>query len=243
MFERFTNRARLAMAMANQEAQRLGHEYIGTEHILLGLVREGSGIGGSVIKSFDVDLRAVRLEVEKLIKNGPDIPQGKLPQTPRAKKVIEYAILEMRSLKHRYVGTEHILLGLLKEGQGVAFIVLSILGLSYDQALTRMFELLAEGRDDSSDVEADPRNAGLRLLLSRGVPGNIQPDDAGVFDIRPFGSGAVVTHRIFTQVFLASDDLGNDAEVQAVSVMRSTADRLEKAAVALRESAGRLKHE
>ena len=240
MFERFTNRARLAMALANQEAQRLGHEYIGTEHILLGLVKEGSGVGANVIKSFDIDLRKVRLEVEKLIKSGPDIPSGKLPQTPRAKKVIEYAILESRELKHGYVGTEHILLGLLQEKQGVAFTVLSILGLSYDQALKEIIERLSKGADDSTDAAADPRIALLRLLLSRGVPGNIQPDDAGVFDIRSSGSGAVVAHRIFTQTKLEPADLAGDARSQVAAIMRSTADRLEKAAAELRESAGRL---
>ena len=121
MFERFTDRARKVMAMANQEAQRFNHEYIGTEHILLGLVKEGSGVGANVLKNLDVDLRKVRLEVEKLVRQGPETAQvGKLPQTPRAKKVIEYAIEEARSLNHNYVGTEHLLLGLLREQDGVA---------------------------------------------------------------------------------------------------------------------------
>ena len=115
MFERFTDRARKVMALANQEAQRFNHEYIGTEHILLGLVKEGSGVGANVLKNLDVDLRKVRLEVEKLVKSGPDmVTMGKLPQTPRAKKVIEYAIEEARNLNHNYVGTEHLLLGLLR---------------------------------------------------------------------------------------------------------------------------------
>jgi ATP-dependent Clp protease ATP-binding subunit ClpC len=129
MFERFTDRARKVMALANQEAQRFNHEYIGTEHILLGLVKEGSGVGANVLKNLDVDLRKVRLEVEKLVKRGPDmVTMGKLPQTPRAKKVIEYAIEEARSLNHNYVGTEHLLLGLLREQDGVAAQVLMNLG-------------------------------------------------------------------------------------------------------------------
>ncbi|MBC8421627.1 NDP-hexose 4-ketoreductase, partial [bacterium] len=106
MFERLTDRARKVMALANQEAQRFNHEYIGTEHILLGLVKEGSGVGANVLKHLEIDLRKVRLEVEKLVKSGPDmVTMGKLPQTPRAKKVIEYAIEEARSLNHNYVGT------------------------------------------------------------------------------------------------------------------------------------------
>ena len=121
MFERLTDRARKVMALANQEAQRFNHEYIGTEHILLGLVKEGSGVAANVLKNLDVDLRKIRLEVEKLVQSGPEmVTMGKLPQTPRAKKVLEYAIEEARNLNHNYVGTEHLLLGLLREQDGVA---------------------------------------------------------------------------------------------------------------------------
>ncbi|MCI5108871.1 MAG: NDP-hexose 4-ketoreductase, partial [Candidatus Pacebacteria bacterium] len=108
MFERFTDRARKIVALANQEAQRFNHEYVGTEHILLGILKEGSGVAANVIKNHNVDLRKVRLEVEKLVKSAPEmITQGKRPQTPRAKKVIEFAIEESRNLNHNYVGTEH----------------------------------------------------------------------------------------------------------------------------------------
>lgn len=133
MFERFTDRARKVMALANQEAQRFSHEYIGTEHILLGLVKEGSGVGANVLKNLDVDLRKVRLEVEKLVKSGPEtVAMGKLPQTPRAKKVLVYAIEEARDLGHNYVGTEHLLLGLLREQDSVAAKVLMSLGVSVE---------------------------------------------------------------------------------------------------------------
>ena len=115
MYERFTDRARKVMELANQEAQRFNHEYIGTEHILLGLVKEGSGVAANVLKNLDIDLRKIRLEVEKIVQSGPDmVTMGKLPQTPRAKKVIEYSIEEARNLNHNYVGTEHLLLGLLR---------------------------------------------------------------------------------------------------------------------------------
>ena len=121
MYERFTDRARKVMQLANQEAQRFNHEYIGTEHILLGLVKEGSGVAANVLKNLDIDLRKIRLEVEKIVQSGPDmVTMGKLPQTPRAKKVIEYSIEEARNLNHNYVGTEHLLLGLLREQEGVA---------------------------------------------------------------------------------------------------------------------------
>jgi len=151
MFERFTDRARKIMALANQEAQRFNHEYIGTEHILLGLVKEGSGVGANVLKNLDVDLRKVRLEVEKLVKSGPDIvTMGKLPQTPRAKKVIEYAIEEARSLNHNYVGTEHLLLGLLRESEGVAAQVLMNLGLKLEEVRQEVLNLLGAGMDNVS---------------------------------------------------------------------------------------------
>jgi len=144
------------MALANQEAQRFNHEYIGTEHILLGLVKEGSGVGANVLKNLDVDLRKVRLEVEKLVKAGPEmVTMGKLPQTPRAKKVIEYAIEEARNLNHNYVGTEHLLLGLLREHDGVAAQVLMNLGLKLEEVREEVLNLLGagpEGREDGGEA-------------------------------------------------------------------------------------------
>jgi ATP-dependent Clp protease ATP-binding subunit ClpC len=152
MFERFTDRARKVMALANQEAQRFNHEYIGTEHVLLGLVKEGSGVGANVLKNLDVDLRKVRLEVEKLVKSGPEmVTMGKLPQTPRAKKVIEYAIEEARNLNHNYVGTEHLLLGLLREQDGVAAQVLMNLGLKLDEVREEVLNLLGAGGAEAEE--------------------------------------------------------------------------------------------
>ncbi len=146
MFERFTDRARKVMALANQEAQRFNHDIIGTEHILLGLVKEGSGVGATVLKNFDVDIKKLRLEVEKHVKSGPDmVTMGKLPQSPRAKKVIEYAIEEARALNHNYVGTEHILLGLLRESEGIAAQVLLGLGLKLEEVRQEILNLLGAG--------------------------------------------------------------------------------------------------
>ncbi|MFQ5590759.1 MAG: ATP-dependent Clp protease ATP-binding subunit [Phycisphaerae bacterium] len=142
------------MALANQEAQRFNHEYIGTEHILLGLVKEGSGVGANVLKNLDVDLRKVRLEVEKLVKSGPEtVAMGKLPQTPRAKKVIEYAIEEARNLNHNYVGTEHLLLGLLREQDGVAAQVLMNLNLKLEDVREEVLNLLGAS-EEAEDVGA-----------------------------------------------------------------------------------------
>jgi ATP-dependent Clp protease ATP-binding subunit ClpC len=158
MFERFTDRARKVMALANQEAQRFNHEYIGTEHILLGLVKEGSGVGANVLKNLDVDIKKLRLEIEKLVKSGPDmVTMGKLPQTPRAKKVIEFAIEEARSLNHNYVGTEHILLGLLRETEGIAAQVLMNLGLKLEDVRQEVLNLLGAG------VEETGYQAGMKM--------------------------------------------------------------------------------
>lgn len=143
MYERFTDRARKVMQFANQEAQRFNHEYIGTEHILLGLVKEGSGVAANVLKNMDVDLRKVRLEIEKLVQSGPDmVIMGKLPMTPRAKKVIEFSMNEARALHHNYVGTEHILLGLLLEHEGCAAQVLMNLGVDHAEVREEVMMLL-----------------------------------------------------------------------------------------------------
>src|SRR5437660_12052296 len=107
MFDRFTDRARKVMSFARQEAERFNHDYIGTEHVLLGLVKEGSGVAANVLENLDIDLRKIRLESEKLVQSGPDmVTMGKLRQTPRAKKVLEYSTEAARTLTHNYGGTE-----------------------------------------------------------------------------------------------------------------------------------------
>src|SRR6266581_363894 len=148
MYERFTDRARKVMQLADQEAKRFNHEYIGTEHILLGLVKEGSGVAANVLKNLDIDLRKIRLEIEKIVQSGPDmVTMGKLPQTPRAKKVIEYSIEEARNLNHNYVGTEHLLLGLLREQEGVAAQVLMNPGLKLEDVREEVLNLLGHNME------------------------------------------------------------------------------------------------
>ena len=160
MYERFTDRARKVMQLANQEAQRFNHEYIGTEHMLLGLVKEGTGVAANVLKNLDVDLRKIRLEVEKLVQSGPEmITMGKLPQTPRAKKVIEYSMEEARNLNHNFVGTEHILLGLLREQEGVAAQVLMNLGLKLEDVRDEVLNLLGNGLEGGEGSERGGREA------------------------------------------------------------------------------------
>ncbi len=171
MYERFTDRARKVMQLANEEAQRFNHEYIGTEHILLGLVKEGTGVAANVLRNLDINLRMVRLEVERLIQGGPDmVTMGKLPKTPRAKKVIEYSMEEARGLGHNYVGTEHLLLGLLREDEGVASQVLMNLGLKLEAARNEVLALLGHA---PVEQRFSPRVSGqpwcLSLPMGRGT--------------------------------------------------------------------------
>jgi len=143
MFDRFTDRARKVISFARDEAERFNHDYIGTEHILLGLVKEGSGVAANVLENLDVDLEKVRAEVEKLVKPAPDVVAGgQLPFTPRAKKVLEFAIDEARGLNHNYVGTEHLLLGLIREKEGLAAQVLMNLGLTLEDVRKELMEFL-----------------------------------------------------------------------------------------------------
>ena len=124
MFERFTDRARRVVVLAQEEARMLSHNYIGTEHILLGLIHEGEGVAAKALESLDISLEAVRAQVEEIIGQGQQAPSGHIPFTPRAKKVLELSLREALQLGHNYIGTEHILLGLIREGEGVAAQVL-----------------------------------------------------------------------------------------------------------------------
>ena len=154
MYERFTDRARQALRSAAEEARRFNHEYISTEHILLGVIRDQSGVAGSVLKNLDVDLRKIRLEVEKIVQSGPDmVTMDKLPQTSRAKKVIEYAMEEAKNLNHNYVGTEHLLLGLLREQEGVAAQVLMNLGLKLEDVREEVLNLLGHDLQSGEQTE------------------------------------------------------------------------------------------
>lgn len=150
MYERFTDRSRKIMQLAAQEANRFGHETIGTEHILLGLVAEGHGVAACILKELGVELDGARKEVEKLIIRGPGMfTSDRLPQTPQAKMVIEYAYDECQNLGHNYVGSEHILLGLLREEEGIGVQVLRNVGLRPEQVREEVFNLLGHGIEKS----------------------------------------------------------------------------------------------
>ncbi len=151
MFNRFTERARKVIILAKEEAKRFNHDYIGTEHLLLGLIREGEGVAAAVFRSLGLSSENIRLEVEKLVQSGPStIVSGDIPFTPKAKKVIELAMDEARSLGHNYIGTEHLLLGLIREGEGVASQVLLNLGLDLTKVRSEVMALLGSGSPPQS---------------------------------------------------------------------------------------------
>jgi ATP-dependent Clp protease ATP-binding subunit ClpC len=173
MFEQFTERARKVLGLARQEAQKFNHEYIGTEHILLGLILEGSGVAATVLRNMEVDLRKIRLEIEKLVQQGPQVmtAPSKLPFTPRAKRVIDLAKEEAATLNHEHVGTEHLLLGLLRENEGIAAQVLMNLGVRLDDVREEVLDLLSPEAGSGGKEDSGRRNK-PRDTASIGPGGN-----------------------------------------------------------------------
>src|SRR4051812_18176283 len=162
MFERFTDRARRVVVLAQEEARMLNHNYIGTEHILLGLIHEGEGVAAKALESLGISLEGVRQQVEEIIGRAQEAPSGHIPFTPRAKRVLELSQREARQLGHNYIGTEHILLGLIREGEGVAAQVLVKLGADLNRVRQQVIQLLSgyQGKEpaaaDSATGEAVP---------------------------------------------------------------------------------------
>jgi hypothetical protein len=166
MFERFTDRARRVVVLAQEEARMLNHNYIGTEHILLGLIHEGEGVAAKALESLGISLDAVRQQVEEIIGQGQQAPSGHIPFTPRAKKVLELTRREAEQLGHNYIGTEHILLGLIREGNGVAAQVLVMLGADLNRVRLTVIQLL-HGHTAKEPVPT--RSAAQELRLPPGL--------------------------------------------------------------------------
>ena len=156
MFERFTDRARRVVVLAQEEARMLNHNYIGTEHILLGLIHEGEGVAAKGLESLGISLEAVRAQVEEIIGQGQQAPSGHIPFTPRAKKVLELSLREALQLGHNYIGTEHILLGLIREGEGVAAQVLVKLGADLNRVRQQVIQLLSGYQGKESATAGGP---------------------------------------------------------------------------------------
>ncbi len=178
MFERFTDRARRVVVLAQEEARMLDHNYIGTEHILLGLVHEGENVAAKALESLGISLETVRERVEEIIGKGASPPTGHIPFTPRAKKVLELSLREALQLGHNYIGPEHILLGLVREGEGVAAQVLKREGAELNRVREQVNQLLTgevgEGREQPPEWPLCPR---CRTALKESVA-------YGVLDVR-----------------------------------------------------------
>src|SRR3982074_3448476 len=170
MFERFTDRARRVVVLAQEEARMLNHNYIGTEHILLGLIHEGEGGAAKSLESLGISLEGVRSQVEEIIGQGQQAPSGHIPFTPRAKKVLELSLREALQLGHNYIGTEHILLGLIREGEGVAAQVLVKLGADLSRVRQQVIQLLS-GYAGAKEGQGQP-----------GASGESQPSGSLVLD-------------------------------------------------------------
>src|SRR5947208_4088837 len=172
MFERFTDRARRVVVLAQEEARMLNHNYIGTEHILLGLIHEGEGVAAKALESLGISLEAVRQQVEEIIGQGQAAPTGHIPFTPRAKKVLELSLREALQLGHNYIGTEHILLGLIREGEGVAAQVLQKLGADLNRVRQQVIQLLSGytgGKGETAPGEAAPQGSMVRDQFGRNL--------------------------------------------------------------------------
>ena len=152
MFERFTDRARRVVVLAQEEARLLNHNYIGTEHILLGLIHEQEGVAARALTGLGISLETIRVEVVEIIGRGQTAPTGHIPFTPRSKKVLELSLREALQLGHNYIGTEHILLGLLREGQGVGARVLVKLGGSLDRVRAKVIQVLSDAGPSPEQV-------------------------------------------------------------------------------------------
>jgi hypothetical protein len=169
MFERFTDQARRVMVLAQDEARLLNHNYIGTEHILLGLIREGQGIAAEALESLDISLDAVRQQVEEIIGRGQEVPSGHIPFTARAKKVLELSLRESLQLGHHHIGPEHILLGLVRQGDGVGTQILVRLGADLNRVRHQVIQLLASRpfreREPGPEVQARLDVVEIRLAV------------------------------------------------------------------------------
>ena len=169
MFERFTDRARRVVVLAQEEARMLNHNYIGTEHILLGLIHEGEGVAAKSLESLGVSLESVRSQVEEIIGQGQQAPSGHIPFTPRAKKVLELSLREALQLGHNYIGTEHILLGLIREGEGVAAQVLVKLGADLNRVRQQVIQLLSgyQGKEPLTSGAPNEGTPSTSLILDQ----------------------------------------------------------------------------
>ena len=236
MFERFTDRARRVVILAREEARLPNHNYIGTEHILLGLIHEHEGVAAKALESLDISLESVRAQVEEIIGPGGKEPRGHIPFTPRAKKVLELSLREALKLGHNYIGTEHILLGLLREGDGVAAQVLVKLGADLARVREQVIQLLAAHEEVSAPawshepepVVGEPSASRSRVNVSGGGP-----LEATVGYSRAVRVGDQVAVAGTTTLRPGGVDHPGDCYLQTRAVLQLIEDALRQAGAAL----------
>jgi ATP-dependent Clp protease ATP-binding subunit ClpA len=183
VFEQFTDRARRVVVLAQEEARLLNHNYVGTEHILLGLIHEGEGVAATALESLGISLEAVRAQVEQIIGRGQQAPTGHIPFTPRSKKVLELSLREAKQLGHDYIGTEHILLGLVREGEGVAAQVLVKLGADQSRVRQQVLQVLS----GHTGVQAGARTRLVRMA----VPDDLREAEEQLAQVRQQNQAAI----------------------------------------------------
>ncbi len=236
MYERFTDPVRRAMQRANQVAQRFNHEYIGTEHILLGMIEEGSGLAVTILKNLNVDPQKIRTEVQRIVRSGKDKASGNtLLQTPRAKRIIEYALEEARGLNHNYVGTEHLLLGLIREAEGVAGQVLLNFGVRLDDARNEIIKLNkrepgAPNAQQSPTADWETSRFGARALgrvvgqVARAIGlGNRSSDPSAIGPVIPKDLEAEIE-----RLTVAKEDAVAKMDFKRAAELRDQADELKR---------------
>jgi ATP-dependent Clp protease ATP-binding subunit ClpA len=235
MFERFTDRARATVVLAQEEARLLRHDYIGTEHVLLGLIHEGEGLAAQALRALNISLDSVREQVTEIIGEGEGARKGHIPFTPRAKKVLELSLREALSLKHNYIGTEHILLGLIREGEGVAAQVLVNLGADLDRVRQEVLHQLAR--------HGEPPVAETEVVSRQRTPAAAQVVAAAE---RLAGGSPMGSHHLLEALIRSEDSaaakvftsLGIDPDTLAVAIdevgIDGTSDLTEEEAAARR---------
>jgi Clp amino terminal domain, pathogenicity island component len=201
-FARFTDRARRVMVLVQEEARLLNHNYIGTEHLLLGLIREGEGVAAKALASSGISLEAVRAQVEGIIGQGQSAPTGHIPFTPRAKKVLELSLREALQLGHNYIGTEHLLLGLIREGEGVAAQVLVNLGAGHARLRKQVLRLLADGTPTSPEEGELPSGPAGRQPSDTSAAPDLAYYDQQLADVRRAKDAAIAAQEFDTAATL-----------------------------------------
>lgn len=227
MFERFTDRARRVIVLAQEEARMLNHNYIGTEHILLGLIHEGEGVAAKALESMGISLEDVRREVEEIIGHGSQPHTGHIPFTPRAKKVLELSLREGLQMGHKYIGTEFLLLGLIREGEGVAAQVLIKLGADLPRVRQQVIQLLSgyEGGNGENDGQSQGGPVGAGAGAGAGLGGRTAPSGAGE------RSNSLVLDQFGRNLTQAAKDgkldpvVGRDSEIERIMQVLSAVPR------------------